>query len=386
MRKLTVIIFACLSVLICKSQQSVNNLNTNVKDLVFIQFLNNLEVNYSFVIAAPGFFAMANVQQSNIDVLFDKDSPDLDKLVGNSGLNRQEFLSSLNIEFIPVFKSDTTIQMQAKMKNKLLYTTKLTRKGNTETYKIALPDESFSKEITFQNGQFNSLTLVKPDERYWIINEKKTDSLYCQTTFNTKSASYTFTDDFYQNNKLTRKVLYKNTSDRKSREIKKTWNYNYDSDGKINLITGIDNQGTKTDSANYFYTGSKLNSVVTHNKDSQSTTFYHPETGLMIDYRYKDSENNINIHYEYNQHGQIANVLLKNSKKPAEESYNFEYNSSDKLVSIKKYVTSNISNDLVFKNQYLFSYNKDQILTSMIVSDKKGNIQKEISYDINYLN
>lgn len=386
MKSLIVILFACLSVLICKSQENANNLNANVKDLVFIQILNNLEVNYPLVIATPFFFAVSNIQKSNTEVLFDNDSPDFDKLIENSGLNRKEFFTSLTIDFIPFLKSDTTIQMQAKMKNKLLYTTKLSMKGNIETFKIALPDESFTKEITYQNGQFSSMTLIKPNESYWLIKEKKSEGLICQSTFNTKSGTYSFTDDFYQNNKLTRKILYKSTSERTSKQIKKTWNYAYDADGRIVSITGADYQDIKTDSVNYYYTGSKLNSIVTHNIDDQSTTFYQPESGLITDYLYKGFESTINIHYEYNKQGKIANVLLKNSKKPSEESYSFEYNSSDKLVSIKKFVTSNISGDLVFKNQYLFSYNNDQILTSLIVSDKKGNIQKEITYEINYLN
>lgn len=386
MKKLTAIIFTCLSVLICKSQENTNYLNENIKDIVFVQILNNLEVNYPIVITTPVFFAMTSFQKTNNEVLFDESIPAFDKINENLGLNRQKFFSLLNIEFIPMFKTDKTIQIQAKMKNKLLYTSKLIKSAYDESYTIALPDESFSKEIIYQNGQFKSMTLVKPDGRYWKINEKKADSLYCQTSFNTKSGDYSFTDEFFLNHNLIRKILYKTTPDRKSREIKKTWNYNYDSNGKIVSILSRDNRGVKTDSISYFYTGSKLNSIVAYNNDSQCTIFYQSETGLMSDYVYTGFENTLNIHYEYNQHGQIGSVLIKSIKKPFEESYVFQYNSSLNLVSIKKYATNSISNDLIYRNQYLFSYNSDNILASLTVTDKKGNIQKEISYEINYLN
>jgi hypothetical protein len=386
MKKLPVIIFICLNVLICNSQEYTNNLNENVKDIVFVQMLNNLEVDYPIVIATPFFFAITSFQKSNSEDLFNENIPAIDKTNQNLSLDKQKFFTSLNIEFIPMFKSDKTIQIQAKMKNKLLYTSKLTKTAKEELFNIALPDESFSKEIIYQNGQLKSLTLVKPDERYWMINEKKSDSLFCQTSYNTKSGNYSFTDEFYQNNNLIRKVLYKNTTDRKSREIKRTWNYNYDTDGKILSIVSLDNRGIRTDSINYFYTGSKLTSIATYNNDNQCTIFYHLETGLISDYVYKGFENTVNIHYEYNNRGQIVSVLLKNTKKPFEESYIFEYNSTSNLVSIKKYTTTDISDELTYRNQYLFTYNSDKVLTSMIVTDKKGNIKKEIKYEINYLN
>jgi len=386
MKKLTIILLTCFSFIICKSQESVNNLNANIKDIVFVQILNNLEVNYPIIVATPAFFAMTTVQHTNLEMLFDEDKPDLSKIIGNSGLNRQEFFNTLNLEFFPKLNSDTTVQIQAKMKNKLLYTVKFRQKRNTETYIIAVPDESFSKEITYQNGLFKSLTVVKPDERYWVISENKSDSLVSRTAFNSKSGKYSFVDDFYENNILTKKVLYKSTANRKSREIKQIWNYSYDSNGSIISIACHDSKGTKTDSINYFYSGSKLNSIITHTKDSQSTLFYHPETGLISDYLYNGFENTINSHYEYNQQGLIKNVLFKNTGKPSEENYVFEYNSTSNLVSIRKSVTNSISNDLILKNQYIFSYNQNHILTSIMVTDQKGIIQKEISYEINYLN
>jgi len=107
---------------------------------------------------------------------------------------------------------------------------------------------------------------------------------------------------------------------------------------------------------------------------------------MISSYIYKELDNTITLHYKYNADNQVEKILLNDLKKQLTESYDFEYNSIHKLVSIKKYGTNSITEDFTFQNQFLFSYNNDQILKSMLVTNNKGNIQKEIIYEINYLN
>lgn len=370
----------------CKPQELANNLNVNINNIVFIQIMNNLEVNYPLVIATPYFFSVTNVQKSNIDMLIGEEMPDQGKLIIRSGLNRQELLRSLNIEFIPLLKVDSTIQLQAKMKNKMLYTIKFIKKGETETFSIANPDNSLTKEIIYQNGQFVSMKVMKPDDIYMIAKEKRTDNLFRQTIFSAKSGKYSISEYFYQNNLLNKKILYKSSTDSKSRDIKMTLMYKYDTSGRIISISGSEKKGKSADSTNYFYDGSKLHTIVNYSKNAQSTIFYKPENQLISSYIYKELDNTITLRYEYNSDNQVEKIHLNDSKKQLTESYNFEYNTSFKLVSIKKYGTNRISEDITFQNQFLFSYNNQLILTSMVVTDNKGKIQKEIIYEINYLN
>jgi len=387
MKKLIIVIICTFSTFnYCMSQEPANNLNTNINNIVFIQILNNLEVNYPLVIATPYFFAMTNVQHSNIDMLIGEETTDPGKLIVKSALNRQELFRSLNIEFIPLLKVDTTIQIQAKMKNKVLFTIKFAKTGTNETYSIANPDNSITKEINYQNGQFIAMNVIKPDERFMVVKEKKADNLFCQTIFNSKTGKYSISEYFYQNDFLKRKIVYKSSTDRKSRDIELTINYIYDPSGRIISISGIDYKGKNTDSISYFYNDLKLHSIVTFSKDAQSTIFYEPETELISAYIYKELDHTITLRYEYNTNNQVENISLNDSEKQITESYNFEYNSSYKLVSIKKYETNRISKDINFQNQFIFSYNSDLILTSMLVTDNKGNIKKEINYEINYLN
>lgn len=387
MKKLIIgIVFTFFAFNTCKPQELANNLNANINNIVFIQILNNLEVNYPLVIATPYFFSMTNVQKSNIDILIGEEMPDQGKLIVRSGLNRQELLRSLNIEFIPVFKYDTTIQMLAKMKNKILYSIKFIKDGTNETFSIANPDNSLTKEIIYQNGQFVSMKVTKPDDSYMVVKEKKADNIFSQTIFSTKSGKYSISEYFYKNDFLTKKVLYKSSSDSKSREIIMTLTYKYDPTGRIISISGFDKKGKSTDSTSYFYFDSKLHSIVTYSKDAQGTIFYQPENQMISSYIYKELDNTITLHYKYNADNQVEKILLNDLKKQLTESYDFEYNSIHKLVSIKKYGTNSITEDFTFQNQFLFSYNNDQILKSMLVTNNKGNIQKEIIYEINYLN
>lgn len=73
--------------------------------------------------------------------------------------------------------------------------------------------------------------------------------------------------------------------------------------------------------------------------------------------------------------------LGKDSKK----KYLFEYNTDTKLISVKFYLVNTSINKAKFLSQYLFSYFDNQILKSLLVSDRKGNITKEIIYEIDYL-
>lgn len=385
MKTLTFITLACLSAFLCKSQESINNLNNNIKDIVFYRILGDFDVNYPILTALPVNPSFQIIQNNINEVLFIGDSPDLGFLIENSGISRLELYRSLNTEFIPLLKADTSIRFLARKKKKILYSIQFKKEGPNEAYTYALADGSLVKEIIYQNGQLMSLNVIKPDLRYMLINEMKDKSLYSQIVFNSKTGKYTLTDYFYQNNILTRKVLYQTSGSRLSRDIMKTWNYNYDTDGKIISVTGLDYTGVKSDSINYFYSETKLNSIVTYEKDAQSTIYYLPESGLMSDYLYKRFENTLKLHYEYNTEGKISNVLVTNSKKPTVESFTFEYNSSSNLVSIKKFVNQKISNDMIFKKQFIFSYNSDNILTALLIAKKKGKIKKELSYEINYM-
>lgn len=385
MKKLTIILLTCFSAFICRSQENINNLNSNIKAIVFNPILEDLEVNLPACMAPPFNLAINDAQQLNKEIISGKDTPDLNILMEYTGLNRLELNRSLNIEFVPRLQADTTIQIQAKKKKKVLYTIKFVKEGNNETYAFTKANGSLSKEIIYQNGKLMSLNVIEPDIRYILINEKKDDNLFNQTVFNSKTGIYSLSDYFYQNNFLTQKVLYQSSASRTSRNIKRTWNYKYDSEGKILSISGFDINGVRTDSINYFYTGSILNSIVTYEKDAQSTVYYLPESGLISDYLFEGYENT-KLHFEYNKEGKITRLLLNNSKKSLVENYIFEYNSSSNLVSIKKYVNQNISNDMIFKKQYIFSYNSEQMLTSMLITKKKGKIKKEIDFEINYLN
>jgi len=385
MKKLSILILTCFSLLLCRSQEKPNNLNTNINDIIFVKFLKDVDVNFPILISTPVSNPKTNLQHTNLEVLFDEDAPDLDFLIANSGLNRLELHHSLDIEFFPPLTADTTIQIQAKKKKRVLYNIKFIKDGNDESYTISLPDGSLTKEIAYNKGQFMSLNVIKPGARYILINEVKNDSLFCQTAFNSKTGQYSLTDYFYHNNILTHKVLYQSSSGRDTRVIKKTWKYKYDSEGKIISISGQDNKGLKTDSISYFYTGPKLNSIVNYEKDAQSTIYYLPESGLMSDYLFEGYEN-AKIHFEYNKEGKIAGLRLYNTKKQSVENYIFEYNSSSNLASIKKFINQNISNDMIIKKQYIFSYNNEQMLTSMLITKKKGKIKKEIEFEINYLN
>jgi hypothetical protein len=384
MKKLFIILLICCAAA-GKAQENKNIFNDFMNDIVFTQIQNNLEVNYPLIIATPTFFAMANVQYINEKMLFRKFSPETDELIDYSSLDRKALFTKLKLEFVPEFKKDTTIQLQARLKNNLLYTLTFTKENPKESVILKSPDNDFKTEVTYIKGQFESMTITKPDDVILYAREKENDGLLRKIIYHSKDQTYSITEDFYRNNFMTKKIYYKQTKDKNKKSVKRIVNYSYDNSGRIMSETATNKKGVVIDSTNYTYDGTQLVSIMTYNDIARKQINFRYTDNHISNYIFKSSSNTIDIAYNYGRNDQINSISVNDQSKAFIENFNFEYNSAYKPVSIKNYRTGRDSKEETFENQYIFSYFDNQVIKSMIVANENGNILKEVKYEMNYL-
>jgi hypothetical protein len=385
MKNLFIALLICCATTTGKSQENKNIFNDFMNDIVFMQIQNNLEVNYPLIIASPTFFGMANVKYINEKMLFSEFSQETDELIDYSSLNRKALFTKLKLEFIPEFKRDTTIQLQARLKNNLLYTLTFKKENSKESVILISPDNDFKTEVTYVKGQFESMTITTPDDVILNAREKENDGPLRKIIYHSKDQTYSITEDFYRNNFLIKKIYYKQTKDKNNKSVKRTANYCYDNSGRIMSETERNKKGTVIDSTNYTYEGTQLVSIMSYNDIARKQINFRYTDNHISNYIFKSRSNTIEIVYNYGKNDQINSLRVNDQSKSFIENYDFEYNSASKLVAIKNYRTGRDSKEITFKNQYIFSYFDSQVIKSMIVANEKGNILKEVKYEMNYL-
>jgi hypothetical protein len=198
---------------------------------------------------------------------------------------------------------------------------------------------------------------------------------------------YSITDELYQNNHLVKKINYKSSKERNERRIKKTTNYSYDNSGNLKLKTGFDGKGGIIDSSRYFYNGSKITSIAKYHQTTRDIIYYTYQENNVKNIILINNNCKVEIEYEFTSQNKISSISFskKDSGFNTSKKYFFEYNSDGKLTSINVYLIGVDTENLIFKDQYIFNYYDNKILKSVSLANERGKISKEINYDVNYL-
>jgi len=383
MKKLLIIILLFHNFNLCHSQNE-NVFNKKFKEIVFTQIFNNLEVNFPVFISTPGFFLFANVHYLNKKI-FNESITENDNFSKFSNYSENEISDILDCVFIPSVPSDSNIQMRARSKNHLLYNLIFIQEKDFKILKLSLPDMKSEKEAKYVDGQLESLVINKNDEIKYIDIQRVSDSLLRTTKYNTFTQKYSIVELISHNNVPTTEIFYNKSINRQNKKIKKIIKFGYEPDGKLRVENICNKNGIIRDSIRYLYDGDLLSAIIESNSGNQNSVFYKYNGKLLTNKSIRSEYKKINIEYAYNDNNRIECLEIYELGKDSKKKYLFEYNTDTKLISVKCYLINMRINKVKFLSQYLFSYFDNQILKSLLVTGRKGNIKKEIIYEIDYL-
>ncbi len=287
--------------------------------------------------------------------------------------------------FMPSVPLDSNIQMRARFKNKLIYNLVFIRDKDFQIFKLSLTDKSSEKEAKYVNGQLESLDIKKNGEIKFFKVNKVNDSLVIRTSYNTYTKKYSINEVISHNNIPTTKIYYQKSKKRQNKKIKKIIQYKYKPDGKLRVKNICNKNGIIRDSIQYFYDGDLLTAIIKRSSDKQSSIFYKYKGNLITNKSIISEGKQVDMEYAYDNNNRIESFQIYKHGKPFKQCYLFEYNTDMKLISVKYYTINTRFNNVNLKSQYLFSYFDNQILKSLVVTDGKGNISKEIIYEIDYV-
>ncbi|MCD4788890.1 MAG: hypothetical protein K8R37_02725 [Bacteroidales bacterium] len=386
MKKLLIIILLFHHFNLCYCQNENDNVfNEEFKEIVFTQIFNNLEVSFPLFIATPGVFLFANIHYINNKIIFNESLTENDNFSEFSYCSENELLNILDCVFIPSVPLDSNIQIRARCKNKLLYNLIFIRDKDFQILKLSLPNKSSEKEAKYVDGQLKSLVINKNDVIEYVDIKRVSDSLVITTKYNTNTQKYSIIDIISHNNAPATEIYYDKSKNRQNKKIKKIIQYNYKPNGKLRVKNICNKNGIIRDSIKYFYDGDLLNAIINNNSEKQSSVFYKYKGNLITNKSIRSEDKQVDIEYAYDNNNRIESFQIYEHGKESKQKYLFEYNTDTKLISVKYYTINTSYNDVKFQSQYLFSYFDNQILKSLMVTDRKGNITKEIIYEIDYL-
>ncbi len=384
MKKLLIIILLFHNFNLCYSQNE-NVFNEKFKEIVFTQIFNDLEVNFPFFISTPGFFMFANFHYQNNKILLNESITENESVSKFSDYSENEISDILDCVFIPSVPSDSNIQMRARSKNNLLYNLIFIQEKDFKILKLSLPDMKSEKEAKYVDGQLESLVIDKNDGSKYTDIQRVNDNLFRTTKYNSFTEKYSIVELISHNNVPTTKIFYKKSINRQHKKIKKTIKFGYEPNGKLRIENICNKNGIIRDSIKYLYDGDLLSAIIESNSGNQNSVFYKYKGKLLTNKIIRSEYKKINIEYAYNDNKKIECLEIYELGKDSKKKYLFEYNSDTKLISVKCYLVNTSINKVKFLSQYLFTYFDNQILKSLLVTDRKGNIKKEIIYEIDYL-
>jgi len=385
MKKLLIIILLFHHFNLCYSQNENDNIfNEKFKEIVFTQIFNNLEVNFPFFIATPGFFLFANIHYVNSKIFFNESITENDGFSEFLNYSENELSNILDCVFMPSVPLDSNIQMRARSKDKILYNLVFIRDKDFQILKLSLPNKSSEKEAKYIDGQLKSIVINKNNVIKYVDIKRVSDSLVITTKYNTNTQKYSIIEVISHNNVPATEIYYKKSNNRQNKKIKKIIQYNYNPNGKLRVKNICNKNGIIRDSIKYFYEGGLLSAMIKSNSEKQSSVFYKYKGNLITNKSIRNEDRQVDIEYAYDNN-RIESFQIYEHGKESKQKYLFEYNTDTKLISVKYYTIKTRFNDVKFQSQYLFNYFDNQILKSLMVTDRKGNIKKEITYEIDYV-
>lgn len=365
-----------------KSKTTANNYLNQTN---WSQVFNNFDINVPVWIVTPWIFAYGNINYIDNDVFF-KNNLQEDKLFSVQDNILKEFSTTFNGNFFKTIPVDSTMIVRSLYKNRLLFTLFLKQTDSLITIDYKLPDNITGENIVFdKEGNLVSNTRFDEDNTIKIKNIKQSESLYFCTIDNASKSYVTAEESQYDHGLLLSKMIFRDNKETNRRKFVSGKKYQYTDDGKLLTILNVDKKGRPIDSINYYYVDNNLFSIIHDNVNNErDMIFYKYNNGLMTEKVIKSSNISLQINRKYDMH-KMSLISFKNDDQNEVDQFELGYNTLGLLNSVickSGRKSDNIDDN--FTKQYVFTYNEQSNIKSIKIIDKKGIIQKDISYEYDY--
>ncbi|MDD4969369.1 MAG: hypothetical protein PHT07_08065 [Paludibacter sp.] len=384
--KKNILIFLVLLSLSCFGQtKSKTSANNYLNYTIWSQVFNNFDINVPVWIVTPWIVAYGNINHIDNDVFF-KNNLKEDKLFSDKNIILKEFSATLNNNFFKYIPVDSTMIVRSLYKNRLLYTLLLKQTDSLITIDYRLPDTKTGENIVFdKDDNLVSNTRFDQDNTTEIKNIKQKESLYYCTIDNSTKSYITAEESQYAHGLLLSKMIFRDNKETYKRKFVSGKKYLYTDDGKLMTILNIDKKGRTIDSINYYYVDNALFSIIQGNVNNENDMiFYQYNNGQLTGKDIKGLNKSLHINRKYDLN-KMSLISFIDNNQDAVDQFELGYNTLGQLNSVLcKSAKKSDNIDDNFTNQYVFNYNEMSNVKSIKMIDKKGIIQKEISFEYDY--
>jgi len=355
-------------------------------EIVYAQVFNDLEIDIPIFVFAPNMVIMTTINKPLTNMYFSDGSTEINPFDKPDKLFENEIINSLNCSFTSSFIEDSNFIVNAFIKKKQLFYIHNSVSENAQQLTISSPNGEVSKQVDYKNGRLEKVLIKNQSDLDIIGYSYIGDSIILKKSFNTSKLKYDFFEERFKNELIQSKIFYKKSNNPEARIVKKLINFYYDENNRLLKETTANNQDKVIDSTSYFYKNSLLIGVIKYVKDAQNSILYQynakdlPEKKSIFT---KGKQVDLNLVYDDNN--RVESIEIKSQGSSYWRKCFFYFNQDSKLIAMKTYRINQEDEQLYFRSQYLFSYMNDGMLQSLKAVDEKGNITKEVVYELEYV-
>ena len=295
-----------------------------------------------------------------------------------------EFGKILKNSFLLPYSEGSDIFFRAKHKNKMMY--ELVCKDDVQLITLSYPKKQIEEKIQYENGQLKSFNLQEELRRISYNYNRSEEGKYVKTIYDSKDKTYYVIEGCMLNDRSAKVIHYKKNENRNRKKIDKILMFDFYPDGKLKLKKGCNKNGSVRDSVKYLYQDEKIIKILKYNTlslSSLSCDYY--ENGLIEKKVINDNESQVEISYLYNENDKIKELHIYIQGQSNRHKFYIDYITDEQLESIK-YNKVDIDTKQVFEgNQFLFSYNENNMLKSLRIINQSGKIKKETLFEMGLL-
>ena len=386
MKKTALVVLLFLGFINCFGQKKNDPLNFYFNKIVQIQIMNNLDINVPVVYVGQGLFFYGNYNKSNGKAYFNENIQSKPIYKSSREFVENEFVDIFNNRFIKTPQLDSALIIKAFSNTKHLFDLKYNIDGDKQSLSFDLPKKGFSKEIIFEDGILVSSIIEKSGHHYFNNFGFYQDTLIINTKYDTKKRKYLVTKEILRNNRIESKIHYKPDNDKDARKIKTIEKFEYSKSGQIVKIKSSKRNGIAVDSILYFYKDNLLTSKAWKSKtDYVFTNYQYNENSLVKEKSIIVKDNKFKVLYNYNDENKILDISINDDNNKTNKKFEFVYNIQGELITMLIYSIGSGEVQAGLVRHYDFAYNDQGMIEVLREVGSEGNITKEISYEIEYL-
>ncbi len=385
MKNLFALFALLISTCLVGQEKYDNHLNGLLNVLIKTQISNQLESRVPLVIMMPGFFAFGEVGVQNPKIYFGEVEFDNDLVLDWEDLINMDALRHIQLNLILNSKLDSTIRIKSFTDSRLLLDINYQIFNDYETVEYALPDNDFSRKFKYQDDKLVYIE-TKVNKNYMLTGiSYQGDSLIKYVQHNIDKQTRHQQIQQYESGLLREVLNFKPTKTQDDPKLKNRELYSYFPDGRIKKIVSEKQNGKRMDSTTYEYF--RQLTVVRHygKINDYNINIHYNEGGQAASKEIFSSGKSYTVEYDYDQLERLLSVSIIDNFKNVANKHTLQYNDSGEMIGFMSYFKSKWSENLEFRSQYLFSYDKSGMIKSIKSADKKGIFTKEIHYDMEYL-